>query len=162
MARVRTVVLDDLERLLDCERSVLGSLRGILPDDFVEEELGRLEPGEEEALKRFIEHPDSIVLIAEEEERVVGFALGNVRGGVGRLGFMGVRPEYRRRGIGSSLLEEYIERSRQRGAHKVWLWTQTALKPAIRLYVRAGFLPEGFLRRHSYGMDMVIYSKFLE
>jgi len=35
------------------------------------------------------------------------------------------------------------------------------LKPAIRLYIKVGFVPEGFLRKHVYGMDIIIYSKFL-
>ena len=162
MAKVRNASVDDLEQLLDCERSVWESLRGILPDDFLEEELRVYKSAKvKERKRRFLESPDSIGLVAEEKGQVVGFAEGTVGAGVSHLGIIGVRKEHRKRGIGSALLEEYIERSRQRGAHKVYLWTPKDLKPAIRLYIKVGFVPEGFLRKHVYGMDMIIYSKFL-
>ena len=96
-----------------------------------------------ERIKRFLERPNSIVLVAEEEGRIIGFAEGSVTAGVSRLGVIGVRREYRGRGIGLRLLEEFIKESKRRGAHKVHLWTPVALKPAIKLYVEAGFVPEG-------------------
>jgi len=96
-----------------------------------------------ERIKRFLERPSSIVLVAEEEGRIIGFAEGSVTAGVSRLGVIGVRREYRGRGIGLRLLEEFIKESKRRGAHKVHLWTPVALKPAIKLYVEAGFVPEG-------------------
>jgi len=74
---------------------------------------------------------------------------------------MGVTPTYRRKGIGRSLIEEYIKESKLKGAHKVILNTTPALKSAIRLYIELGFVPEGFLRKHAHEMDIIIYSKFL-
>jgi ribosomal protein S18 acetylase RimI-like enzyme len=74
---------------------------------------------------------------------------------------MGVTPNYRRKGIGRSLMEEYIKESKLKEAHKVSLNTTTTLKPAIRLYIELGFIPEGFLRKHARGTDIIIYSKFL-
>jgi hypothetical protein len=32
----------------------------------------------------------------------------------------------------------------------------------VKLYADMGFVPEGFLRRHRLGVDMIIFSKFLE
>ena len=42
-----------------------------------------------------------------------------------------------------------------------WLFTSANLHSAIRLYVKRGFVPEGCMRRHSHGLDLIIYSKFL-
>lgn len=163
MVEIMNVGVEDLEQLLDCERSVWESFRGILPDEFLEEELRRFESEEvKESMMRFLKDPNAIVLVAKEEGQVVGFARGSVRAGVSHLGLIGVRVEWRKRGVGSSLLKEYIERSKQKRAHKVCLLTSVNLEPAIRLYVKAGFVPEGFLRRHYYGVDMIFYSKFLE
>jgi len=163
MVRIRRADVNDVEQLLDCERSVWESLRGVLPDEFLEGELRRYGSAEaRERTRRFLESPSSIVLVAEEEGRIVGFAEGSVAAGVSRLGVIGVREEYRRRGIGLRPLEEFVKESKRRGAHKVYLWTPAALKPAIKLYVKAGFVPEGFLRKHFHGMDMIIYSKLLE
>ena len=163
MAKIMSASVEDLEQLLDCERSVWESFRGVLPDEFLEEELRRYGSGEvKESMMRFLKDPNAIALVAKEGERVVGFARGGVRAGISHLGVIGVRVEWRRKGIGFSLLEEYIERSKQKGAHKVCLLTSVNLEPAIKLYVKAGFVPEGFLRRHFYRMDMIFYSKFLE
>lgn len=77
------------------------------------------------------------------------------------LGFLAVTKECRGRGVGSRLLNRFIKEGRRRKAHKIWLFTSPHLVPAIRLYIKNGFLPEGFLRKHTRGLDMIIYSKFL-
>jgi len=84
------------------------------------------------------------------------------RGGLTTLGFMGVIPSMRRKGISRQLLKTFIEETRRRGAAKVTLNTASELKPAIKLYVEMGFLSEGLLRRHLHRVDSIVYSKFLE
>ena len=81
--------------------------------------------------------------------------------GVCHVGFLGVKKEYRGKGVGESLLNRFIEEAKKRKAHKIWLFTSPNLLPAIRLYIKKGFVPEGFLRRHNHGLDLIIYSKFL-
>ena len=101
--------------------------------------------------------------MAEDGSSIVGMATGMVgRGGLSTLGFMGVIPSRRRKCVGRQLLETFIEESRSRGATKVTFNTASELKPAIKLYVEMGFLPEGLLRRHIHGVDSIVYSKFLE
>jgi GNAT superfamily N-acetyltransferase len=100
--------------------------------------------------------------MAEEDKHIIGLATGMAReDGVGMLGFLGVRKEHRKTGVGSTLLKTFLEEARRRKAHKVWLFTSPNLHPAVRLYVENGFVPEGYMRRHSYGLDLIIYSKFL-
>lgn len=126
-------------------------LRGVRPDEFLEGELRRYESAEvRERTKGFLESPSSIVLVAGEEGRIVGFAEGSVAARVSRLGVIGVREEYRGRGIGYRLLEEFVRESKRRGTHKVYLWTPAALKPAIRLYV------EGHVGSHVAQVSVVI------
>jgi ribosomal protein S18 acetylase RimI-like enzyme len=163
VVRVRDARVDDLDRIIDCQISVFESFRSILPDSFIDGELEMLKSSEwRERFKKSLENPDTIALVAEEGGYILGVAYGNVRGGVSHLGFIGVKLEFRRRGVGSSLLEEYISRSKSRGAHKVSLWTVADLKDAVRLYVKKGFVPEGFMRKHNHKMDMIFYSYFLQ
>ncbi|MBC7315593.1 MAG: GNAT family N-acetyltransferase, partial [Chloroflexi bacterium] len=49
--------------------------------------------------------PD-LLLLAREEGRIVGSALGCVRGEMGVVKLFGVAPAFRRRGIGSRLFDE--------------------------------------------------------
>jgi GNAT superfamily N-acetyltransferase len=110
-----------------------------------------------------LQNKEVICLLAEEDEQTIGLATGRVReDGVGMLGFLGVRKEHRKTGLGSAILKTFLEEATKRKAHKVWLFTSPALHPAIRLYVEEGFVPEGYMRRHSFGLDLIIYSKFLE
>jgi RimJ/RimL family protein N-acetyltransferase len=90
----------------------------------------------------------AVGFVAEVEGRVVG-QLGGEMTPVGRaqLG-MAILDGYRSMGIGSGLLEAFIEWARERGAHKVelslWPWNERAR----RLYEKFGFEVEGIRRRH--------------
>lgn len=164
MATVRIATAQDIEGLLDCHAKVWESLRGVLPTSWIEDEIERLHQTDvENTVRRVIEDPMRIALVAEDEEEMVGFAMGrNDKSGLSWLSFMGVTATHRRRGIGRELVQKFMEESRLKGAYKVSLNTAPELEPAVKLYVSMGFVPEGFLRRHRYGVDLIIYSKFLD
>jgi GNAT superfamily N-acetyltransferase len=162
MSEIRVATVGDFEELLKCYVEIWESLRKWLPSSFVDRELeGIRETERVERFKRRIESEDAIFLLAEESSEIVGMALGKESAGVGTLGFLGVKAERRRKGIGADLLHRFVEEVKRRKAHKVWLFTSPNLKSAINLYVKNGFIPEGFLRRHTHGLDMIVYSKFL-
>ena len=162
MFKVRFAVVEDCENLHNCLIRTFESLREWLPASFVDPELKSMhEPEAIKKLRERIENMNEILLIAVENHQIVGMALGREAGGVCSLGFLAVTKECRGRGVGSRLLNRFIKEGRRRKAHKIWLFTSPHLMPAIRLYVRNGFLPEGFLRKHTRGLDMIVYSKFL-
>ncbi len=163
MSKVRQASISDLGELTRCYTEIWKSLREWLPESFVDPELERIRTSEAiDMLKQGIESKDGILLIAEENNEIVGLARGRYAAGVCGLGFLGVRKEYRHRGIGASLLNKLTEVAKERNAHKIWLLTSPRLLPAVRLYINNGFVPEGMLRKHSRGLDMIVYSKFLE
>jgi len=162
MPKIRYATAEDTEKLLKCFIEIWESLREWLPSSFVDPELEiLLKPEGKERLRQRMESKDSIFLVAEEDKEIIGLAQGREYAGVCHLGFLGVKKEYRGRGVGESLLNRFIEEARKRKAHKVWLFTSPNLLPAIRLYIKKGFVPEGFLRRHSHCLNLIIYSKFL-
>jgi len=163
MVKIRPVTVEEMEPLLSCEIEIWESLREFLPDSFVNPNIEMLRRSETlDNFKRFLEDKEVILLIALENDEIIGLAMGRVReDGVGHLGFLGVRPKHRRKGVGSTLLQEYLKEARKRNAHKVWLFTAPSLQSAIKLYVKAGFIPEGYMRRHSFGLDLIFYSNFL-
>jgi len=161
---IRRAKIDDFQGMVECQARVWESLRSVLPKTWVENEIQRLyRPEERDFFQRIIADPKRITLVAEEDGGIVGFAMGRTdESGLSWLSFMGVSPTHRRRGIGRGLVQRYLEESMLKGARKVSLNTAPQLKPAVKLYVESGFMPEGFLRRHRYGVDLIIYSKFLE
>jgi GNAT superfamily N-acetyltransferase len=51
-----------------------------------------------------------------------------------------VREAWRRRGVGSALVERFIEEARNAGAFEVWVLTDGANAAAMRLYERSGMV----------------------
>lgn len=163
MPEVRVVTVNDFKMLLKCYIEIWESLREWLPNSFVDPELESIRKTKgRERFKQRIESRDGIFLLAEEKNEIIGVALGREQGGVCNLGFLGVKKEHRHKGVGTDLLSTFVKEARKKKAHKVSLHTCPSLLPAIKLYIKNGFIPEGFLRKHTRDLDMIIYSKFLE
>ena len=102
-------------------------------------------------LEKLIATPMPPVL-ALEAETVVGWCditagkAPNGFGHVGRLG-MGVRREWRRRGIGRQLMEKCLRQASAAGLEKVELEVYPDNQPAVLLYKQVGFVEEGLRRR---------------
>lgn len=162
--KIRKMRKQDIEEHIDSEARIWDTLRGHLPDEYIDRNLNWIRrQGARDAWEKAIDDPTWILLVAEEGDSIVGMARGRVDWSrLSSLGFLGVDEGHRRRGIARSLVERYTEESENLGAAKITLDTAPTLKPAVKLYADMGFVPEGFLRRHRLGADMITYSKFLE
>ena len=83
----------------------------------------------------------SLWFIAEEGDELAGFSLcrSERRPGVGHVGVLGVRPPWRRRGLGSALLLHSFHELRGRGRSRVDLGVDGEnTTGAVALYERAG------------------------
>lgn len=112
-------------------------------DAYVPEDPPRLDG---QTLRRAIERgdvdPSASAVVADAEGLVavatVGFNCGN---NVARMGWVAVHPRYRRRGLGSQLIEHVMEQARRRG-HKTIVTAShldSRYVPAVRLLEHAGF-----------------------
>lgn len=86
------------------------------------------------------------VKVAIEGGRVVGFVFAFARQRVGWITFLCVEPEFRRRGIGTRLLEQALGYLADKGAQTVKLDVEPN-NPAVKLYQRLGFKLERQLLR---------------
>ena len=134
--------------------------RGFYPEVALDFDISR--HSAEELLKD-LETENRFCFVAEDGGRIVGLASGMWYGdaGMGRLGTLGVHPEYQRRGIGRALLNRAVEFCESKGCHKITLYTLPVLMPAVNLYMRTGFAPEAYLRREWWGVDFLKMSKWL-
>jgi len=86
-----------------------------------------------------------LLLVAEAEGNVVGFALGTTiekarsAWNYGHLLWLGIDPEYARLGIGSSLFERFRQEVQSQGVRMMLVDTQADNKPAIDFFCRKGF-----------------------
>jgi GNAT superfamily N-acetyltransferase len=81
------------------------------------------------------------VLFAALDGEIVGtVALKADRDGAFELTKMAVDDRYQGRGYGKRLLEAACELAKERGAREVILYSQRALRPAVTMYAKYGFL----------------------
>jgi len=93
--------------------------------------------------------PDSLVLVAEQAGRIVGYVYADVEGTSwrdlrGPCGFVHdvfVDESVRRQGAGRELLRAAIEWIHSKGRSQVVLWTKTKNDGAKRLFATLGFRP---------------------
>jgi ribosomal-protein-alanine N-acetyltransferase len=103
--------------------------------------------------------PRIIRLKAVAGDKLIGFVMGERERGTGWIATFGVDPDYRRRGIGTDLLDAV---ERQLGSDSVRLCVRVSNEPAIRLYERAGYRPVDTWRRYYRGgEDAQVMEKFL-
>jgi len=103
-------------------------------------------------LKAVRRHPDAAVLVATDDERVVGrLSLARdphpASAHVADLGLM-VAASHRRQGVGRSLLEAAVAWARRAAVQKLELHVFPWNEPALRLYEGFGFEREGLRRGH--------------
>ena len=60
--------------------------------------------------------------------------------GEAEIHLLGVKPAYRRQGLGEALVQKAIDRAKLNGYTKLILWTQQSMKPAQILYEGFGFI----------------------
>ncbi|HDO20014.1 MAG TPA: ribosomal-protein-alanine N-acetyltransferase [Candidatus Bathyarchaeota archaeon] len=99
-------------------------------------------------LQHHFEHPKAF-LVAEVNGEVVGYVmcrielgLSNIKFGLTRKGHIisiAVLPEYRRRGIGETLMRKAMEAMREYGATEYYLEVRVSNIPAINLYRKLNY-----------------------
>lgn len=129
----------------------LGALLVRVHHDFDPDRFIAATPQTEHAYGSFLgtqlEEPNVLILVAERDGEVVGYAYAGVegtdyislRGPAGVLYDIVVDPAHRGRGVGRVLLDATLEALQARGAPRVVLSTAERNEPAQRLFARAGF-----------------------
>jgi RimJ/RimL family protein N-acetyltransferase len=154
---VRDARPGDVEAFLDLREAVAGERIWIATEAPIDRERDRA---------RFLElvaeagAGGGVSLVAEDEGgRFVGHC-AVVGTAIGHLGMM-VASDLRGRGVGGALLGTAIERARAIGVHKIslehWPWNRAGRA----LYLRHGFVDEGYLRRQYRRRDGSLWDSVL-
>jgi ribosomal-protein-alanine N-acetyltransferase len=90
-------------------------------------------------LKKLLQEYGDSFLVAEESGKLVGYCSASMKGGSAHLISIGVLMEYRRRGVGGSLLKHLIRILRKGSVDELWLEVKSENKEAVGLYEKFGF-----------------------
>ena len=139
---VRPAEIGEIDVLYGFEQGIVKTERPFDPT---------LKPGEIHYydLRELVLSPDSEVLVAVADDRIVGSGFADIRRAddylrherYAHLGFMYVVPEYRGRGVIRAILEELKRWSLARGVNELRLEVYDANGAAVRAYEKAGFKP---------------------
>jgi peptidyl-dipeptidase Dcp len=87
--------------------------------------------------------------------KMIGFLLLMDRGDSAQLRYFLIEPEYRGIGLGSKLMNLYMDFLRECGYRKSYLWTTHELHTAISLYKRFGFQLTEEMESTSFGKPLM-------
>ncbi len=117
-------------------------------------------------MRQVIRQPNAATWIAEDGERMCGFAIVEWTLGTDGLAAyiqtLEVLPETRGKGVGGELLRRMEDSAAAEGAEAIWLHVDEENATAIRIYERHGYRAQG--RRQGYygrGVSALIYAKTL-
>lgn len=103
-------------------------------------------------LKRWIKSRTIILLIAINDNKIVGYLMANLPyGGVAFIIWLAVQESFQNRGIGSLLLKEYEAIAKKQGAHKIFL--SATRKQNLKFYKENGYKLGGYIPQSYFYMD---------
>ena len=100
--------------------------------------------------------PGVWLTLARADGAVVGFAMARLVAREAELLLLAVKEERQRAGVGSRLLQAFVERASARGAQRLHLEVREG-NHAVSMYRRAGFTEVGRRRNYYSGRDGQIY-----
>jgi len=107
-------------------------------------------------------HLGGHVLVAELGKEIIGTVTGLEEHKSMHVCSLAVNPRYQNYGVAHKLMN-YLERiAHDQGCYKLFLCTAWAMKEAIRLYESLDYVKEGYLHKHFYGEDFIIFSKSIK
>lgn len=149
---IREAALDDARAIAEVHvASWRWAYRGQLPD----ETLAALDVAEREARWReVIPDPATIMLVAVDDEAIVGFVSGGATGdadappGTGELHAIYLEETAAGKGVGRALLDQATDGMRSAGLSRASLWVLEANERARRFYERSGWTWDGTRSSH--------------
>lgn len=133
--RIREMTFDDLEQVMEIENATFSV------------------PWTETGFFTFLIREDTLFLVAEEKEEIMGYCGVVMVQDEGDITNVAVKEKVRKQGIGTQLLEHLLEKTKEQGVGKLFLEVRAGNKKAIALYKKMNFKEIGI--RKEYYQDPV-------
>ena len=131
MIKIREMQLDDLEQVMTIEEANFSV------------------PWTETGFFTFLLREDTLFLVAEEGEKILGYCGVVTVQDEGDITNVAVEKNSQNQGIGKKLLEEMFQRTQKAGVCRLFLEVRAGNAAAIHLYEKMGFVQMG-IRKNYY------------
>lgn len=131
MIKIREMQLDDLEQVMTIE------------------EVNFSVPWTETGFFTFLLREDTLFLVAEEGEKILGYCGVVTVQDEGDITNVAVEKNSQNQGIGKKLLEEMFQRTQKAGVCRLFLEVRAGNAAALHLYEKMGFVQMG-IRKNYY------------
>lgn len=108
-------------------------------------------PWDERGFLAYLGKPDAVFLVAEEDQRILGYCGTLISFEDAEITNVCVASEARGRGVGRRLMEELIGRCQEKGVEFVHLEVRESNTPARTMYDHMGFTVD-FIRKGYYDL----------
>lgn len=125
MITIREMQFDDLEQVMEIERQNFSV------------------PWTENGFFSFLMRNDTLFLVAEENEKILGYMGIMMVLDEGEITNVSVAEDARRRGVGRLLVQTMLDKMRAAGLTMIHLEVRKSNIPAIRLYEEFSFVQDG-------------------
>lgn len=111
------------------------------------------------AFEYWLKIGEKTIIAAYDRDKIVGFAvIDRAYGGVSFCRWLGVLPEFQRKGIGKKLINEWTNIAINSGCHKIEVASQPEAKD---FYQKSGLKLEGKRELSYFGIDQYIFGKVI-
>lgn len=105
-------------------------------------------PFKEKDIIAYLDDPIWHFLVAKIDGEVVGYISFTIILDECQIVNVATTPSYRKMGIGTRLIEEFLKYIREKGCKTIFLEVRESNSPAINLYKKFGFFPVGISKNH--------------
>ena len=119
----------DIDQILEIERSSFNHYDAYSLADF----------------ERWYHYNPDLCIVAEVNGRIAGYVISRILPGIGDLASLAINPAYRRRGIGTALLDAIERRIKEYGVNEINLEVRKTNLTGLAFWQNMGFVPFGTL-----------------
>ena len=119
----------DIDQILEIERSSFNHYDAYSLADF----------------ERWYHYNPDLCIVAEVNGRIAGYVISRILPGIGDLASLAINPAYRRRGIGTALLDAIERRVKEYGVNEINLEVRKTNLTGLAFWQNMGFVPFGTL-----------------
>ncbi len=112
-------------------------------------------------VKEQLNDKNNIYLIGKLGEEIISFMFALVSDGIGNIHWLGVKPEYRKRGYAKVLTDKTIKQFTRKSCHEARVFAYPEAKAAYKLFKSFDFEEKSFIDEQFFGISIILMEKTL-